>query len=99
VGRLSGADVVRRAFTVTGRVQGVGFRWFTRDAALRLGVTGWVSNLADGSVAGEAEGSLSHMEEFFAALRRGPAGSSVSEVTHRDLDALANGRSAFEIRR
>ena len=47
---------VARRFVVSGRVQGVGFRWFTHDAATREGVSGWVTNLLDGRVEAFVEG-------------------------------------------
>jgi acylphosphatase len=97
--RVNGADRERRSFTVTGRVQGVGFRWFTREAASRLGLTGWVANQADGSVVGEVEGSRDSIEAFLSALRRGPSSSSVDRVAYGDIEALARGGSTFEIHR
>ena len=65
---------------VTGEVQGVGFRWFTREAARRLGLAGWVRNNADGSVEIVVEGSDGPLERFVAAVRRGPEGAAVSDV-------------------
>ena len=47
---------VARRFVISGRVQGVGFRWFVHDAASREGVTGWVTNLFDGRVEAFVEG-------------------------------------------
>ena len=55
---------VARRYVVTGRVQGVGFRWFTHDAAAREGVQGWVRNLADGSVEVVAEGEQSSVDRL-----------------------------------
>ena len=54
---------------VLGRVQGVGYRYFVRTAATRLGVTGWVMNAKDGSVRVEAEGSALHLNQLVEALR------------------------------
>jgi acylphosphatase len=72
---------VRRRFVITGRVQGVGFRWFAHDAAAREGVDGWVRNLPDGRVEAEIEGDLEAVDRVEAALRRGPTGSRVEDVT------------------
>jgi acylphosphatase len=71
-----------RAFhaRVTGRVQGVGFRWSAVREARRLGLRGWVRNADDGSVEVEAEGPPAAIEGFLAWLRRGPAGAFVSGV-------------------
>jgi len=71
---------VRLHASVTGIVQGVGFRYFTRSAGTRLGLTGWVRNLADGSVELVAEGPRVSLEELLALVREGPAGSAVRHV-------------------
>lgn len=86
----------RIAFVVTGRVQGVGFRKFTLRAAEACAVAGHVRNAEDGSVVGEAEGTEAAIEEFLAAIRRGPAWSRVLAVDAHEL-ALA-GASGFVIR-
>lgn len=65
---------------VTGRVQGVGFRYFALEAARRLNLTGYVMNLRDGGVRAYAEGSRRSLEEFLGALQRGPGGARVREV-------------------
>jgi acylphosphatase len=71
---------VRRRFVITGRVQGVGFRYFTHDAALREGVGGWVRNLPDGRVEAEVEGEIAAVDRVEAALRRGPSSARVDHV-------------------
>ncbi|MEA3247305.1 MAG: acylphosphatase [Gemmatimonadota bacterium] len=89
---------VRRAFRVTGRVQGVGFRWFTRDTAHRLGLAGWVANDPDGAVSGEVCGDASRVAAFVRALRDGPPGARISDL---QVDEVPDGPedSTFEIRR
>jgi acylphosphatase len=67
-------------YVVRGRVQGVGFRWFARSAGNRLGISGHVRNLADGSVEVHARGSRQALADFEAALRRGPSGSRVEGI-------------------
>jgi acylphosphatase len=71
---------VARRFLVSGRVQGVGFRYFTQDAARREGVHGYVTNLDDGTVEAVAEGEAEAMERFERALRRGPSRARVERV-------------------
>ena len=66
--------------TVQGRVQGVGYRWFARERATRLGVAGWASNLPDGSVLVEACGLHTAIEAFIAALREGPPHAHVTAL-------------------
>lgn len=68
------------AAVVSGRVQGVGFRFFVRQHARSLGLSGWVVNRADGTVALEAEGQKEALEELAFSLRQGPADSVVQDV-------------------
>ena len=65
---------------VEGRVQGVGFRWYIREAARQLGVSGTVRNLADGAVEIEAAGPADALAALERAAREGPPGSAVSHV-------------------
>jgi acylphosphatase len=76
---------------VVGRVQGVGFRWFVRQAALRAGVAGWVRNRADGRVEIAASGSDQAIAELVRAARTGPPGARidhVAELPETDMDDL-----------
>ena len=81
---------------VTGRVQGVSFRWYAEREARRLGVTGWVRNEPDGSVAAHVEGADEAVEALVAWLRHGPALAVVEHVDVRD--AQVGGAGSFEIR-
>jgi acylphosphatase len=88
---------VARRYVIAGRVQGVGFRWFTHDAAAREGVHGWVRNLADGSVEVIAEGDQESIDRLEAAIRRGPSYARVERVDAEDI--APSGRSTgFDIR-
>jgi len=69
-----------RTYRIVGRVQGVGFRWFTCDAARREGLTGYVRNEPDGSVEAYAEGDRDALDRFERHLRQGPAGGRVDAV-------------------
>lgn len=71
---------IARRFVISGRVQGVGFRWFTKDVAVREGVTGWVRNLPDGRVEALAEGDADAVTRVERLLHRGPPGSRVQSV-------------------
>ena len=66
--------------TISGRVQGVGFRFFVIHCARRLGLTGWVRNLANGGVEVVAEGSPGALAELLAELQQGPPGGWVRDV-------------------
>ncbi len=65
---------------VRGRVQGVGFRWFVRERARRLGLTGWVRNARDGSVEVAARGPADSLRLLAEALRDGPDAAFVESV-------------------
>jgi acylphosphatase len=65
---------------VKGYVQGVGFRVFIRSAAWRLGVTGYVKNLADGTVKVVASGPKASLDSLLQQIWRGPAGADVQSV-------------------
>jgi DNA ligase D-like protein (predicted 3'-phosphoesterase) len=82
--------------TVTGTVQGVGFRETTRRRADELGVTGWVRNADDGTVAVHAEGPSAAVDELLAYLREGPANAGVGEVLIEDV--RVEGHEQFAIR-
>jgi len=65
---------------VLGRVQGVGYRWWTVGTAQRLGLDGWVRNLTDGTVEILAIGRPEAVDALAQACRTGPAGAQVEEV-------------------
>jgi acylphosphatase len=70
----------RAKVIVRGIVQGVNFRYYTQRQAIRSGVTGWVQNLPDGSVAAVFEGEEQDVEAMVEWCRRGPSSAQVSEV-------------------
>lgn len=67
-------------YVVHGRVQGVGFRWFVRKAAMSLGVRGAVRNLRDGTVEIIAAGTPDALAALERSLRTGPSGARVTDV-------------------
>jgi len=80
---------------VTGRVQGVAFRWATRARAAELGVAGWVRNLDDGRVEVLAEGEEAAVEALVRWLAEGPP---AARVLGCDVSSRApEGRAGFEI--
>lgn len=81
---------------LAGRVQGVGFRYFTRQAAERLGVVGWVRNLPTGEVEVRAAGSAAALDAFRRQLRQGPPGSRVDSLSESEL-AAGEGWTGFQI--
>jgi acylphosphatase len=78
--------LVARHLSVTGRVQGVFFRGWTRDQALELGVTGWVRNCPDGRVDLHIEGEEAAVRQLVDRLRRGPPAARVEGVRQWDVE-------------
>jgi acylphosphatase len=93
---VSGPEAVRVTAWVGGRVQGVGFRWWTRARALELGLTGWASNLEDGRVEVVAEGPRTVCDQLVALLRAGGSPGQVRSVVERWSEA--RGVEGFEER-
>ena len=79
---------------ITGRVQGVSFRWYAQERARSLGVTGWVRNEPDGSVLLHAEGDDDAVDALVAWCGSGPSTARVADVAVRD--AAPTGASSFE---
>ena len=88
--------LTRRHIFVRGRVQGVGFRWFAKELAESLGLSGWARNREDGSVETEVEGTPAAADEFVRRLRGGNPEAVVSEIVA--VPVALRGGSGFEIR-
>jgi len=76
---------VARRFLISGRVQGVGFRWFAETTASREGLHGWVRNTPDGKVEAMAEGDSDALQRFEHAVRHGPPSARVDAVEVDDV--------------
>lgn len=87
-----GAKPAEGGWLVRGRVQGVGFRWWTRHRAEDLGLTGSVENLPDGSVRVMARGPRAALDRFEAALRDGPSVARVEGLEDVPVDLSAEAR-------
>lgn len=90
-------ETLARRFHVSGRVQGVGFRYFAERAALRLGVAGYAKNLPDGRVEVYAQGTAEQLEELKSELRRGPFLAKVHRVDESDAETLPEYSGNFTI--
>ena len=88
--------MVARSYRVAGRVQGVGYRYFVREVALRLGVRGWVRNRADGHVEVHGEAEAEVLTAFRLELEEGARLARVSEVL--ETPAAIGSHTSFEIR-
>jgi acylphosphatase len=90
--------IVSRRFYIGGRVQGVGFRMFAREVALREGVGGWVRNLPDGRVEAFVEGEAEAVTRVERSLRTGPRGARVDKVSVIDEESFSSRLGGFDIR-
>jgi acylphosphatase len=87
---------VYRRYVVTGRVQGVGFRWYVEREAQLLGVGGWVRNREDGAVEVLASGTSSQLGSLYDRLREGPRAARIDGVEVDDA-APFDGYQTFQI--
>jgi acylphosphatase len=83
---------------VSGKVQGVGYRNYTKRKAKQFNINGWVSNLSDGAVEIDAEGQKEELESFVTALKKGPIRSRVMEV-RVDMIPTIKSYSSFTVKR
>ena len=82
--------------TISGKVQGVGFRYFVLRQAQELSINGWVSNKSNGDVEALAQGEKADLEQFIAKVKEGPSFSSVDDVILNWEDGQEN-YTSFEI--
>lgn len=87
---------VARLYLISGRVQGVGYRFFAEKEANRLGVRGYVRNLMTGAVEVYAIGESGTLKEFKRRLAKGPLGAQVDRIEESE-DEVAGGYSRFVI--
>ena len=88
---MTETGAIVRYVVVEGYVQGVGYREFTRRAALRLNVAGWVRNRSDGAVEALVRGSPERVEALIAEMRKGPRSAAVDKLSAIDHDEIAGG--------
>ena len=89
-------EILTVNLTISGKVQGVGFRYFVLRQAQELGITGWVSNKPNGDVEALAQGEKADLEQFIAKVKEGPSFSSVDDVILNWEDGQEN-YTSFEI--
>lgn len=90
-------ELLRKHVYISGRVQGVGFRWYTRAQARALGLVGWVRNLPDGRVEAVFQGSREDVESMLDWCHTGSPSSSVRDVAVSD-EPVVSRESDFEAR-
>lgn len=93
----SDTKIVRKAGRAEGQVQGVGFRVFVRSEAKKVGVTGWVKNMSDGSVTMELQGEEKIIEQLIEKIKQGRGRIKVTRFEISDLP-FAEGEKGFAIR-
>ena len=82
--------MTRFSIIVNGRVQGVGFRFFTQLTASNLKLTGWCKNLHDGRVQIEAQGSEETLNQFIISLKKGNNFSRIDEMVINEIPIIEN---------
>ena len=90
-------DRVTRGYVVSGRVQGVGFRYFVLRQAELLGLAGWVRNLDSGQVEVRALGTRAQHDSLEQVLRKGPRFSAVTDVEKSEISGEVDDVSGFHI--
>ena len=90
---------IARRYFVSGMVQGVGYRYFARQLAQRLGIAGYVKNLRDGRVEVYVIGPASVLASVRTELERGPNGASVGGVTEEEAPVNPQFASRFTVER
>ena len=74
-------DTLTVKMKITGKVQGVGFRYFVLRQAQKLGINGWVNNKPNSAVEALAQGEKADLEQFIAKVKEGPSFSRVEDVS------------------
>jgi acylphosphatase len=87
---------IARLLRISGRVQGVGFRFYMQRKAAEAGVNGWVRNRLDGTVEAVVEGSPEAVDRMITWARRGPSSAVVSDI--RITETTPQGAGEFEAR-
>lgn len=81
-------QIKRYKAVITGNVQGVGLRVFVVDNASKLGITGWVKNMADGTVEMEAQGNSDKLDQLFATIKKGNFIIKVDNIDCAEIDCV-----------
>ncbi|MCM2267695.1 MAG: acylphosphatase [Elusimicrobiales bacterium] len=76
---------MRLSFRISGKVQGVGYRWFVKETAGKHKVAGWVRNCLDGAVEGEAQGAIPAIDGFLKELKTGHPWAAVESAETQEM--------------
>lgn len=83
---------------IFGRVQGVGFRFFTMQRAKGLNIVGWVTNRSDGSVEIEAQGAEEDINKFIQWCKEGPPSSKVEDIKVKEIETQEKEKERFSVK-
>ncbi|OGR66950.1 MAG: hypothetical protein A2081_00135 [Elusimicrobia bacterium GWC2_61_19] len=89
---------MRLSFRISGRVQGVGYRWFVKEAAAKHAVSGWVRNALDGGVEGEAQGGVPALDGFLKEIKSGHPWAKVDEAETQEMLDSETAEKDFHIK-
>jgi acylphosphatase len=92
-------EILAKRFTVSGTVQGVGFRYFAERVAARLAIAGYVKNLFNGRVEVYAIGNAAQLDELKNELQRGPRMATVTHLAEAEAEILSAFSNGFTIER
>lgn len=93
---VNAENAVRKSVNVSGRVQGVGFRFFVQQTALKMKVTGWVKNESDGTVSMEIQAEPQILDRLLEKIQQGNGYSKVTKMNSADLEVV-EGENKFVI--
>ncbi|MDR0615605.1 MAG: acylphosphatase [Synergistaceae bacterium] len=88
--------ICRKRVLISGRVQGVGFRWYAHERASSLGLSGWIRNLPDRMVEAVFQGEEALVDDMVEWCRRGSPAASVKSVTVRD-EPVSHAERGFSV--
>lgn len=92
-------DKISKHLIISGRVQGVGFRYFTYRTAKSLEIKGWVQNLSDGTVETVISGSKKNVSNMIGKLKEGPPSADVRDIEEVEKPANTDHLEDFSIHR
>ncbi len=87
---MNTSEIIQNHVIITGKVQGVFFRAYTKDAAEKYMITGWVRNKKNGSVEAVIKGKRKNMKQMIQWLHKGSPASSVDEIIIENQNGLSD---------
>lgn len=88
---------MRINFKISGKIQGIGYRWFIKELAYAHNIDGWVCNLSDGNVEGEAQGKAEDLDAFLNLVKTGHPLATVESIQSQEMMDSSNTKHQFVI--